>query len=80
MFIPEYEFNMGPETVVEVVLNLRRNVPYFYDTCWVIKFTLVSALILCPKQPWWSAALAHIIISCKTAPQPSAQMSSSHHE
>jgi hypothetical protein len=80
MFIPEYEFNMGPETVVEVVLNLRRNVPYFYDTCWVIKFTLVSALILCPKQPWWSAALAHIIISCKTAPQPSAQVSSSHHE
>jgi hypothetical protein len=56
-----YEFNASPEMVVEqVVLNLRRNVPYFYDTLCVIKFTLVSALIQCPKQPWWSAALAYI--------------------
>ena len=73
------EFNASPETVVEVVLNLRRNLPYFYDTLWVVKFTLVSALILCPKQPWWSVALAHTITWCMTMPQPSAQVSSSHH-
>ncbi len=72
--------NSSPETVVEVVSTLRRNVPYFYDTFWVIKFTLVSALILClPKQPWWSAALAHTITWCMTMPQPSMQVSSSHH-
>ena len=75
----EYEFNASPETVVEIVLNLRRNVPYFYDTLRVIKFNLVSVLILCPKQPWWSAAFAHIIVWCKTTPQPSTQVSSSHH-
>ena len=74
-----YELNASPETVVEVVLNLRRKRPYFYDTLWVIKFTLVSALILCPKQPWWSASLAHTIAWCMTMPQLSAQMSFSHH-
>ena len=71
------------ETVVEVVLNLlyvKKYIPYFfYDTLWVIKFTLVSALILCPKQPWWSAAFAHIIVWCKTMSQPSTQVSSLHH-
>ena len=67
---------MSPETVVEVVSTLRRNVPYFYDTFWVIKFTLVSALILCLKQPWWSVALAHIIAWCMMMPQPSTQVSS----
>ena len=67
------------QTVVEVVSNLFRNVPYFYNTFWVIKFTLVSALILCLKQPWWSAALAHTITWCMTMPQPSKQVSSSHH-
>jgi len=74
-----YKINSSPETVVEVVSTLRRNVPYFYDTFWVIKFTLVSALILCLKQPWWSAALAHTITWCMTMPQPSMQVSSSHH-
>jgi hypothetical protein len=67
------------ETVVEVVSNLHRNVPYFYNIFWVIKFTLVSALILCLKQPWWSAALAHTITWCMTMPQVSVQVSSSHH-
>ena len=52
-----YKINSSPETVVQVVSTLRRNVPYFYNTFWVIKFTLVSALILGLKQPWWSAAL-----------------------
>jgi len=31
-----YKFNSSPETVVEVASNLHRNVPYFYDTFWVI--------------------------------------------
>jgi hypothetical protein len=74
------KFNASPETVLGVVLNLRRNVSYFYNTFWVLEFTLVSALILCPKQPWWSAAFAHIIAWCMMTPQPSAQVSSSHHD
>ncbi len=65
-----YEFDASPETVIEVVLNLRRNVPYFYDTLWVGKFTLVSALILCLKQPWWSVALAHTITRGASASKP----------
>jgi len=28
----KYKINLSPETVVEVVSTLRRNVPYFYDT------------------------------------------------
>jgi hypothetical protein len=56
-------------SVVEVVLNSCRNVPNFYNTLWVIKFILLSALILRLKQPWWSVALAHIIAWCMTMPQ-----------
>jgi hypothetical protein len=61
--------NNTTRSVVEVVLNSRRNVPYFYNTLWVIKFILVLALILRPKQPWWSVALAHTIAWCITMPQ-----------
>ena len=35
-----YKINLSPETVVEVVSTLRRNVPYFYDTFWVIMLDL----------------------------------------
>jgi len=67
--VNRYEFNAIFEKVVELVLNLCRNVPYFYNTLLVKKIILVvSALILCPKQPWWSAALAHTISWCMTMP------------
>jgi hypothetical protein len=35
-----YKINLSPETVVEVVSTLHRNVPYFYDTFWVIMLDL----------------------------------------
>ncbi len=38
--VNRYELNAIFEKVVELVLNLCRNVPYLY-TLWVIKFTLV---------------------------------------
>jgi hypothetical protein len=35
------------------IFDLRRNVPYFYDTFWVKKITLVAELNVIPDAPWW---------------------------
>ena len=56
-----YEFKKGFAMPVIFFFNLHRNVPYFYDTFWVKKITLVAELNAIPDAPWWSAALAHTI-------------------
>ena len=43
------------------------------------KSHLVAELNAIPNAPWWSAAMAHTITWCMTTPQPSTQVSSSHH-
>jgi hypothetical protein len=51
-----YEYKLGPETVLSSFLNLRRNVPYFYDTVTQYYFASVSALALCfplTMMPSW---------------------------
>ena len=42
-----YKFKSSPETVLSSSLNLRRNVPYFYDAVTQYFFASVSALTLC---------------------------------
>ncbi len=56
-----YEFKRGTATPIIFIFDLRRNVPYFYDTFWVKKITLVAALNAIPNAPWWSEALVHTI-------------------
>jgi hypothetical protein len=84
----EHNPSLSTETDTSLIQVLRQLLKLFQtyiemyhtsDTFGVIKFTLVSALILCLKQPWWSAALAHTITWCMTMPQASVQVSSSHH-
>jgi hypothetical protein len=39
-----YEFKRGFATPIIFIFDLRRNVPYFYNTFWVEKITLVAEL------------------------------------
>jgi hypothetical protein len=59
--ILQYKFKRGTATPIIFIFDLRRNAPYFYDTFWVQKITLVAALNAIPDAPWWSAALVHSI-------------------
>ena len=74
-----YEFKPSLATPITFYFDLRRNVPYFYDTFWVQKYFPVAALDVIPDAPWWSAALTHTIACGRVVPQPSAQVSSPHH-
>jgi hypothetical protein len=49
----EYEFKWGFATPIIFIFDLRRNVPYFYDTFWVKKITPVAKLNVIPDAPWW---------------------------
>ena len=55
-----YEFKKGFATPI-FLSSTCKNVPYFHDTFWVKKITLVAELNAIPDAPWWSAALAHTI-------------------
>ena len=46
-------FKRGFATPIISIFDLRRNVPYFYDTFWVDKITLVAELNVIPDAPWW---------------------------
>jgi len=35
------------------IFNLHRNVPYFYDTFWVKKFSPLAELNMIPDAAWW---------------------------
>ena len=48
-----YEFKRGFAMPIIFIFNLRINVPYFYDTFWVKKFTPVAELNVIPDAPWW---------------------------
>jgi hypothetical protein len=48
-----YKFKRGFATPIFFIFDLRRNVPYFYDTFWVKKITLVAELNVIPDAPWW---------------------------
>ena len=50
---PGYKFKRGFATPIIFIFDLRRNVPYFYDTFWVEKITLVAELNVIPDAPWW---------------------------
>ena len=49
----KYEFKRGFATTIFFIVDLRRNVPYFYNTFWVEKITLVAELNVIPDAPWW---------------------------
>ena len=48
-----YKFKRGFATPIIFIFDLRRNVPYFYDTFRVEKITLVAELNVIPDAPWW---------------------------
>ena len=48
-----YKFKRGFAATIFFIVDLRRNVPYFYDTFWVEKITLVAELNVIPDAPWW---------------------------
>jgi hypothetical protein len=48
-----YKFKRGFATTIFFIVDLRRNVPYFYDTFWVEKITVVAVLNVIPDAPWW---------------------------
>jgi hypothetical protein len=50
------------------IFNLRRYLPYFYDTFWVKKITPVAELYVIPNTTWWSVALTHTIAWCMPTP------------
>ena len=39
-----YEFNPSPDLSIFFIFDVRRNVPYFYDTFWVKKIIVASRL------------------------------------
>ncbi len=45
-----YEFKRGFATPINFIFDLRRNVPYFYDTFWVEKITHQIWLVT-PSEP-----------------------------
>ncbi len=51
--VHRYKFKRGFATPIFFIFDLRRNVPYFYDTFWVEKITLVAELNVIPDAPWW---------------------------
>ncbi len=53
LHVPTYKFKRGFATPIIFIFDLRRNVPYFYDTCRVEKITLVAELNVIPDAPWW---------------------------
>jgi hypothetical protein len=59
--------NSSPATPIISFFDLRRNLPYFYDTLWVQKFTPVAAINVIPDAPWWSEALTHTIACGRAA-------------
>jgi hypothetical protein len=48
-----YKFKRGFAMPIIFIFDLRRNVPYFYDTFRVEKITLVAELNVIPDAPWW---------------------------
>ncbi len=50
--IKRYKFKRGFATPIIFIFDLRRNVPYFYDTFRVEKITLVAELNVIPDAPW----------------------------
>jgi len=68
-----YKFKRGFVMPIILIFNLRRNVPYFYDTFGIKKSTPVAELHVIPDAPWWSAALTHTIAWCIPTPQPSIE-------
>jgi len=52
-WMPAYKFKRGFATPIIFIFDLRRNVPYFYDTFRVEKITLVAELNVIPDAPWW---------------------------
>jgi hypothetical protein len=71
----------APATPSLISFDIRREVPYFYNT-FGLKF-LACVVATCDQDlmaaPWWSAALAHTIACAPTTPQQSAQTSSPYH-
>jgi hypothetical protein len=61
------------------IFDVRRIVPYLYDTLWVRKFIVASRLGFVSGAPWWQAVLVPTIACGAAQPQPSAQASSTHH-
>ena len=74
-----YEFRPSAATPTIVLFDVRREVPYFYDTFGLIFLVRVATCDQESAAPWWSAALAHTIACAPTTPQPSAQTSSPYH-
>jgi hypothetical protein len=50
---PGYKVKRGFAMPIIFIFDLRRNVPYFYDTFWVEKITFVAELNVIPDAPWW---------------------------
>jgi hypothetical protein len=74
-----YEFTPSAATPTLVLFDVRREVPYFYDT---LGLTFLACVATCDQESatsWWSAALAHTITCAPTTPHPSVQTSSPYH-
>jgi hypothetical protein len=52
-FTKGYNFKRGFATPIIFIFDLRRNVPYFYDTFGVKNFTPVAELDVIPDATWW---------------------------
>ena len=74
-----YEFRPSLATPILFLVDVRRDVPFFYDTFLV----QIVADVATPDQalaaPWWSAALAHTNAYDPTTSHPSAHISPPHH-
>ena len=75
----KYEFRPSLATPILFLVDVRRDVPNFYNTFLVRIVASVATPDQASAASWWSAALAHTIPRCMPMPQPSAQVSSPHH-
>ncbi len=74
-----YEFRPSLAAPILFLVDVRRDVPFFYDT-FLVRIVAAAAT---PDQalaaPWWSAALAHTDAYDPTTPHLSAHVLPPHH-
>jgi hypothetical protein len=73
------EFRPSLATPILFLVDVRGDVPYFYDTFPVQIEDAVATPDQASAVPWWSAALAHTNAYDPMTPHPSAHISPPHH-